>query len=187
MTKKAAAAQASAEAAAPAERVVARLRPHARVLFWPTLLLFAVCAVTGYFLGSLPEGWENIALAGGAAVAVIVLWLLPVASWLTRRYTITTRRIIVRHGFFVHTRQELLHGRGYDVTVRKTWLQSVFRSGDVRINSGLEHPLVLKDVPGADLVQQVLHELMADSQTVIGSRRQEQSALADQPAFWSGR
>jgi membrane protein YdbS with pleckstrin-like domain len=184
MTKRAGAANETAAPVPPAERVVARLRPHARVLFWPTMLLFAVCGATGYFLGSLPEQWQNVALAVAAAAAVVLLWLLPLASWLNRRYTITSRRIIFRHGFFVRTRQELLHSRGYDVTVRQTWLQSLFGSGDVLINSGLEHPLVLRDVPNADLVQQVLHDLMEESSTVIGSRRQEQSALADQPASW---
>jgi membrane protein YdbS with pleckstrin-like domain len=171
----------------PAEHVVARLRPHARVLFWPTLLLLAICAATGYFSGNMPEPWQNTVLLIAAALAVVLFWLLPLAFWLNHRYTITTRRIIFRHGFFVRTRQELLHSRGYDVTVRKTWLQSAFRSGDVRINSGLEHPLVLKDVPNADLVQQVLHDLMESSQTVMGSRRQEQSAHSDEPAPWRGR
>ncbi|TFB53967.1 PH domain-containing protein [Cryobacterium tagatosivorans] len=145
------------------------------------MALFLVCGATGYFFGNLREDWQNTALVVAALAAIVLVWLLPLASWLNRRYTITTRRIIFRHGFFVRSRQELLHGRGYDVTVRQTWLQSAFRSGDVLVNSGLEHPLVLKDVPSADLVQQVLHDLMQESQTVIGSRRQEQSALADQP------
>lgn len=177
----------SPAAAAPqAERVIARLRPHARRLVWPSLALFLVCGATGYFFGNLREDWQNTALIIAALAAIVLLWLLPLASWLNRRYTITTRRIIFRHGFFVRSRQELMHGRGYDVTVRRNWLQSAFRSGDVLVNSGLEHPLVLKDVPNADLVQQVLHDLMEESQTVMGSRRQEQSALADQPP-WAGR
>jgi len=149
--------------------------------------LLAVFGATGYFYGSLPEPWQNIALLAAAAVLVLLLWLLPLASWLNNRYTITTRRIIFRHGFFVRTRQELLHSRGYDVTVRQNWLQSLAHSGDVLINAGLEHPLVLKDVPNAALVQQVLHDLMESSRTLMGSRRQEQSALADESARWGSR
>ena len=171
--------------AQPSETVIARLRPNARILFFPTLVLFCICGVTGYYAGNLPEDWQNAALYVGAAAAIIVLWLLPLVFWLNRRYTITSRRIIFRHGFFVHTRQELLHTRGYDVTLRQNWFQSAFRSGDVRINSGLEHPLVLKDVPNAALVQQVLNDLMEQSRTVMGSRRQEQAALADDTAFWA--
>ncbi|MDJ0324874.1 PH domain-containing protein [Cryobacterium sp. PH31-AA6] len=175
------------EVPASAERVVAGLRPHARVLFWPTVVLVGVFGATGYLYGSLPELWENAALVVGAVIIVVLFWLLPLATWLNRRYTITTRRIIFRRGFFVRTRQELLHSRGYDVTVRKTWLQSLSRSGDVLINAGLEHPLVLRDVPNADLVQQVLHDLMEASQTLIGSRRLEQSAVGDQTAVRNGR
>lgn len=171
--------------AQPTETVIARLRPNARILFFPTLVLFCICGVTGYYAGTLPEEWQNAALLVGAAAAILVLWLLPLVFWLNRRYTITSRRIIFRHGFFVHTRQELLHTRGYDVTLRQNWFQSAFRSGDVLINSGLEHPLVLKDVPSGALVQQVLNDLMEQSRTVMGSRRQEQSALADDTAFWA--
>ncbi len=177
----------TAEVLPPAESVVAGLRPHARILFWPSVALLAVFGATGYFYGSLPEPWQNIALLAAAAVLVLLLWLLPLASWLNNRYTITTRRIIFRHGFFVRTRQELLHSRGYDVTVRQNWLQSLAHSGDVLINAGLEHPLVLKDVPNAALVQQVLHDLMESSRTLMGSRRQEQSALADESARWGSR
>ena len=177
----------SAEMLPPAETVVAGLRPHARILFWPSVALVAVFGATGYFYGSLPEPWQNTALLAAAAVLVLLLWLLPLASWLNNRYTITSRRIIFRHGFFVRTRQELLHSRGYDVTVRQNWLQSLAHSGDVLINAGLEHPLVLKDVPNAALVQQVLHDLMESSRTLVGSRRQEQSARADETARWGSR
>lgn len=165
---------------APPEVVIARLRSHARVLFWPTLFLIGACGVTGYYYGSLAEPWQNVLLLVGAGLVVALLWLLPLVSWLTRRYTVTSRRIIFVHGIFVHVRQELLHSRGYDVSVRKNWLQSLFRSGTVRINSGLEHPLALRDVPDADLVQQVLQDLMEQSQTVMAARRQEQSALGDE-------
>ncbi|RJT87846.1 PH domain-containing protein [Cryobacterium melibiosiphilum] len=166
---------------------MARLRPNARILFFPTLVLFCICGVTGYYAGTFDQDWQDAALLIGAAAAILVLWLLPLVFWLNRRYTITSRRIIFRHGFFVHTRQELLHTRGYDVTLRQNWFQSAFRSGDVLINSGLEHPLVLKDVPNGALVQQVLNDLMEQSRTVMGSRRQEQSALADDTAFWAAR
>ncbi|MDJ0377139.1 PH domain-containing protein [Cryobacterium sp. PH31-L1] len=169
------------------EKVVARLRPHARVLAWPTLLLFVLAGGTGYFFGNLPEPWQNAALLAGAILLALLGCLLPLAAWLTKRYTITTRRIIFRHGFFVRTRQELLHSRGYDVSVRQNWVQAGFRSGTVLINSGLEHPLVLKDVPNVDLVQSTLHDLMEQASTVMGSRRQEQSALAAESAFWGRR
>jgi len=170
------------------EAVVARLRPHVRALFWPTLALLLIVGATGYFTGTFPELWMNLAVGIGGALLVFLLWLLPLLAWLGRNYTITTRRIVLRSGFFVRVRQELLHSRGYDVTVRKNALQSVFGSGDVLINTGLDKPIVLRDVPGADLVQAALHDLMELSQNPVAARRQqEQSAAPDETTAWGVR
>lgn len=170
------------------EAIVARLRPHGRALFWPSIALIAVVAAFGYYFGSFDEPWLNIAVAGGAALLVIVLWLLPLLSWLGCHYTITTRRIVLRSGFFVRVRQEMLHSRGYDVTVRKGALQSLFRSGNVEINTGLDHPVVLRDVPGADLVQSALHDLMERSLNPIAARRQRQQSIpSDETTAWGVR
>jgi len=148
---------------APAETVVARLRPHGRALFWPCLALVVVVAAAGYFVDYFSESWEQLGVLGVAAILVLLLWLAPTIRWLARNYTITTRRTILRTGVFTRVRQELLHSRSYDVTVRRSGLQSLFRSGDVRINAGVEHSVVLRDVPHADLVQAALHELIEHS------------------------
>ena len=170
------------------EEVVARLRPHSRALFWPTVLLVAVAAALGYFSGMLVETWQVIAALGAALVIVIVGWLLPLCAWLARNYTITTRRIVLRSGVFVRLRQELLHSRGYDVTVRKNSLQSLFGSGDVQVNTGLDRSVVLRDVPSADLVQAALHDLIERNQNSVASRgRQEQPAATDETTAWGTR
>lgn len=166
-------------AEASPESVVARLRPHARALFWPTLGLIAETAVVAYFTGSLPEPWMNWALLGFGAVVALVIFVAPLLSWLGHNYTITTRRIVIRSGLLVRTRQELLHSRGYDVTVRKAGLQLILGCGDVRINTGLEHPVVLRDVPNADLVQSALHDLMEASLNPIAARRQQEQSRSE--------
>jgi uncharacterized membrane protein YdbT with pleckstrin-like domain len=171
----------------PPERIVARLRPNARALFWPSIVLIATCGALGYLAGEFDEVWENVLLWSTAAAIVLLLFLLPLAFWLSKRYTITTRRIILRHGFFIRVRQELLHSRGYDITLKRNWLQSAFRSGDVRINSGLERPVVLKDVPKADTVQRALNDLMEHSQTVVGARRQQTESVSDETTVWGSR
>ncbi|WP_423918479.1 PH domain-containing protein [Frigoribacterium sp. 2-23] len=171
----------------PPEVVIARLRPHSRVLFWPSVALLAICGATGYFGGSFDEAWQNYTVFGAALVLIVLLWLVPLLIWLGRHYVITSRRIILRRGLLVRTRQELLHSRGYDLTVRKNALQSLFRSGDVLINTGLDRPFVLWDVPGADLVQSTLHDLMETNLTMVSQRRQQdQSASPDGSTFWNG-
>ena len=164
------------------ERVVARLRPHGRALFWPCIALFLVAGAVGYFQGSFSQSWQNIALLAVAALLIVLLWLLPLVLWLGKRYVITTRRIILRTGFFVRIRQELLHSRGYDVTVRQNGLQSLLRSGNILINTGLDQPVVLRDVPGANLVQAALHDLMEKSLNPIAARRQAEASRTGRAA-----
>jgi membrane protein YdbS with pleckstrin-like domain len=178
---------ATAEQATP-EAVVARLRPHARRLVFPAIVLIAASGALGFFYGSFDENWQNVAVLVAALLLALLLFLLPLLTWLGTHYTITTRRIVIRGGFLVRTRQEMLHSRGYDVTVRKTALQSVFGSGTIEINTGLDHPVVLRDVPGADLVQSALHDLMERSINPVAARRQQaQSAPADETTRWGSR
>lgn len=170
------------------ETVVARLRPHGRALFFPIVALIATVAAGSYYYGSFAEQWQNLTVLGAGAVIVLVAWVLPTLAWLGRNYTITTRRIVLRSGFFVRIRQELLHSRGYDVSVRKNGMQSLFGSGDVRINTGLERPVVLKDVPRANLVQSALHDLMEKSQGSVAARRQrDQARDNDETTAWGVR
>ena len=121
----------------------------------------------------------------GGLLAILLFWFVPLLTWLGRRYTITTRRIVLRRGFFVRVRQELLHSRGYDITVRKNALQSMFGSGNVQINTGLERPIVLRDVPNADLVQSALHDLMEQSMNPIAARRQAEESGQTNSASWT--
>jgi uncharacterized membrane protein YdbT with pleckstrin-like domain len=170
------------------ESVVARLRSHGRALFWPTVALLLIVGAAAYSYGRFPEVWQNLAILGLAALLTLLFWVVPLLLWLGRNYTITTRRIILRSGFIVRVRQELLHSRGYDVTVRKNGLQSVFGSGDVQINTGLERPVVLRDVPSADLVQAALHDLMEANQSMVAAHRQQDASRPpDETSFWGTR
>lgn len=166
------------------ETVVARLRPHARAMVWPSLGLLVIVAVTSYFAGSFDSAVVNILVVAAAVLLSLFVWVVPLLAWLGRNYTITTRRIVLRSGFLVRVRQELMHSRGYDVTVRKGALQSMFGSGDVEINSGLDRPVVLRDVPDADLVQAALHDLM-DGSLQPGTRARGDSDTGE--SMWGGR
>jgi len=142
------------------ERVIARVRPHGRRLIPSVILFIGVVGFTPYALGlDYLEPWR-LAIAIGAGVLVFTGAVLPYLAWLGTRTTITTRRIVVRRGIFVRERRELLHGRGYDISVRRTPLQMVLGSGDVRVIGSADYPLVVKDVPQPILLQSALHELV---------------------------
>lgn len=146
------------------DTVIVKLRPHSRALFWPTVVLVVVAGGVGYVAGLAAEQWQLLVVLVVAALLVFTGWFMPLCRWLSRRYTITNRRLVVRSGVFVRTRQELLHSRAHDVSVRRGALQVVFRSGDVILNSSQDAPVVLKDVPSADLVQEALHDLIEAAQ-----------------------
>jgi membrane protein YdbS with pleckstrin-like domain len=156
-------------------------------MVWPTIGLIAIVALTGYYGGSFDDPIVNVLIFVAAPLLAFFVWLVPLFAWLGRNYTITTRRIVLRSGFLVRVRQELMHSRSYDVTVRKTALQSMFGSGDVLINSGQERPILLKDVPDADLVQASLHDLMELSLNPVAARRQQEESNPDETTMWGRR
>ncbi len=150
--------------APPAERVVARLRQHARRMFWPSVALILICGLASYF-GSAFGGWIGVAVWAVALVLAAVLFLVPLGSWLATRYVVTTRRLIVRRGLFVRERRELLHSRGYTITLRTSWLQGLFRSGTIIIGAMDQTAVArLRDVPHAQAVTDAMHDLMENSQ-----------------------
>lgn len=145
-------------AASAPELIVVRLRPRARRLFWSALVLIVVAGAVGFFLGRLPAPFEDWMLLTAAGVVVVLLVLLPYASWLARTYTVTTRRVIVRSGVFVRRRHELSHVRGYTITVRRGLGQRLWRTGTLRLADGLGDVLVLANVSDVGL----LHEVLVD-------------------------
>jgi len=168
---------------------VARLRPHARVLFWPSIALILVCGAYGYFAERFPASWAHYAVMLAAALLVLLFFLLPYFSWLSRRFIITTRRIVVRRGFFVRRRQELLHSRGYEVELGRGPLQAMFGSGNLRITVSGETVLVLNDIPRARTVQVALHDLMENAASLQTNQRQvmQSPTITRQTTVWTGR
>lgn len=153
------------------EVVIARLRPHGRVLVGPVVLVVALAGLVPFLVPQFSEPWALALVYALAAVLLIAGVILPVVAWLSSSYTITTRRVIVRRGVFVRTRKELLHSRGTEVNLRASGLQPLFGSGDVLLDAGVGHPVALEDVPRAALVQSALVELMADSRNPVADWR----------------
>ena len=144
------------------ELVVVRLRRSARHLVLPAICFIALCFGTGYLWGRFPASlpWLNTALPIAAAGLGVLLSGLPMLFWLNRVTIITTRRLIVTHGFLVRERTEFLLGRGSEVTVRRGPLQLLTGSGDVIVHAGAEGTMILRDMPRARLVQRAVSELI---------------------------
>ncbi|UNK69742.1 PH domain-containing protein [Microbacterium sp. H1-D42] len=140
------------------ELLVARFRGHARRLLWSALALIAICGATTYFYDNLPAPFENWMLLVAAAALVLLLVVVPFLRWLSRSYTITNRRVILRDGLGSRHRTELSHTRGYSIAVRRGLLQRLWGAGTLTLNNGVDAPLRLQNVPSVNLV----HETLAD-------------------------
>ena len=148
------------EAAVQVETPIVSLRRQGRVLTLPVLVLLALAGAAGYFVGGLPESWMNWAAGLGALALALLLGVGPVLGWLANRVTITSRRVIVRRGFFVHRRTEIPLSRVREVRSKRGPVQRMFGSGDVELMVGVDAPTVLRDVPGAAAVVDALQELI---------------------------
>ena len=161
------------------ELLVARFRGQARRLMWSALLLIAVAGATGYFFNNLPTPFENWMLFAAAGLIVLAAVVFPFLVWLSRSYTITTRRVIARSGLFRRHRAELPHARGYAMSVRRGILQRIWGSGNITLTSGVDAPLRLVNVPSVALVQETLADQIEVGQ--ILAHRDEQAAAGPPP------
>lgn len=161
------------------ELLVARLRGHARRLFWSALVLIAVSGAAAYFYDNLPAPFETWMLLSAAGAVVLLLVVLPFLVWAARVYTITTRRVIVRRGLLARHRSELPHARGYQIAVRRGPVQRLWGCGTLTLENGVDAPVQLVDVPNVTLVHEVLVDQVEVSQ--ILAHRDAQAAPAPPP------
>lgn len=161
------------------EVVVLRFRRHGRRLALPVLVLIAIAAAAGFWVGVLPEEWMNLLAAAGAAVMGLLLGVFPILAWLAQRTTVTTRRVIVRGGFFVRHRSEVALARVREVRSRRSVGQRMCGAGDIDLLSGTERT-VLADVPGVERVVDALQEL---SERNFEHSTQSLHRLAGEPGF----
>lgn len=140
------------------ELLIARFRSHARRLFWSAVVLIATFGATAYFYGNLPAGLEDWMLLAAAGGLVLVAVVIPYVIWFSKSTTVTTRRVISRHGIGAQNRREMSHARGYTIAVRRGPLQRIWGSGTITLSNGVDSPLRLRNVPNVTLV----HETLAD-------------------------
>ena len=162
-----------------AEQTVAMLRRHARVLTGPFVLLALSSAALGFFDARLPEAWMRLTMWVAGAVVLVALVLVPLLAWLGGRVVVTTRRIVIHNGLLVRSRREILLARVTDVTVRRTPLQAILRSGNILIALGGEPTVRVRDIPRADVVAAALLQLAANNEPVALQRTRDKAEWAD--------
>lgn len=148
----------------PGERQVVVLRPHARRLAVPALVLLALAAATGAALGRVAASDA----AGQVRIAVLLLAAVVAGRWVVRPFVvwwntvvgITDRRLRSYRGLVRRTGHELPLHAIVEVSVRQTIAERALRSGTLTVGTGGAPAVVLRDVPEVALVEQALQELI---------------------------
>ena len=103
---------------------------------------------------ALPTIWLSV------LVLSIPLFVIPWIKWLTSTYTITTKRIITRHGIFTRTGHDLPLSRISDIQLEKNVDDRLFGCGTLFLQTSADDPLKLDDVPKVEIVQVEISNLL---------------------------
>jgi len=142
------------------ETVVIHTRTHVKALLLPLLwliVLLAIGIVGQVWLGGTP------ALIVWALVVIVGLWLVGwrVLEWATSTYTVTTRRLITRHGVITRRGHDIPLGRISDVAYELGLVDRLLRCGTLIISDASTHgQVVLHDIPRVEESQRRINELL---------------------------
>lgn len=145
------------------ESIVLDLHPHWKRLILPALLVPVVVGVASYGVFLLPDNAARTPLRW-AIVAVGLLVLLrfsvwPWLRWLTTRYVLTTKRVVIRQGVFGRSGRDIPLTRVNDVSFHHTLFERLLRCGTLTIESAGENgQVVLPEVPTVELVQRQIYK-----------------------------
>jgi uncharacterized membrane protein YdbT with pleckstrin-like domain len=149
------------------EEVVRNLRPHWRRVAVPVALLPIVVGLASYGWFTLPSGGTRQPLR--AVILVVALVILfwwsarPVFRWLTTRYVVTNRRVLMRNGVLSRSGRDVPLTRINDVSFSRSVIERMFGSGTLTIESaGDRGQVILTDVPHVENVQRDIYRLVED-------------------------
>jgi uncharacterized membrane protein YdbT with pleckstrin-like domain len=161
----------------PGERIVFEGHPSWRAILGfyikGVLAIAAVVVVIvlwGNTIGDgVSEGLVAIVLIGGAAITALVGFLKRVAT----TYTITDRRLHIKHGIISREVQETRLERVQDVNYGQSLLQRLLRIGDVDFDTAAQDPtdFVFGGVADPGKVVQDVHEATAGGPSGLGDGR----------------
>ena len=145
----------------PGETVVVSTRTHPKALLLPILALVVLLAI-GVFVQTVIDR-SLLTKVVWVLVAVGVLWFFvrPLLVWLTATYTITTRRLITRHGVITRKGHDIPLIRVSDVAYERDLIDRMLGCGTLVVSDASTHGQVaLPDIPHIEETQRKLNNLL---------------------------
>lgn len=100
------------------EYLVFRLKPKARRLFTPTLVLAVVSFALAFIVEQISATDYNYAVIAGATI-VVLFWVFPVLSYLASYLELTSTRLVYRFGFLGIRKRKLLLSELSSIEIQK--------------------------------------------------------------------
>jgi hypothetical protein len=138
------------------------LRPHARRLLRPAVVLLVLAPAAAYAAGAVPAGTAQPtirAVVAGVAALVAARWVVwPFALWWNTLYVLTDERLFTRAGIVRRTGHDLPLRWVTDVVVAQRLGERLLRSGTLAVTTEGGAQFTATDVPGVTRLQ---HSLLA--------------------------
>ena len=149
------------------ETIVVDTRTHPKALLLPILALVVLLAIGVFVQNSVEQGTVNLVVWVVLAIGVVWFVIRPVLVWLTATYTVTTRRLITRHGVITRKGHDIPLTRVSDVAYERDLIDRLLGCGTLVISDASTHGQVaLPDIPRIEethrKLQELLHSLHSD-------------------------
>jgi uncharacterized membrane protein YdbT with pleckstrin-like domain len=143
------------------ESIVVDTRTHPKALLVPILALVVLLAIAVFVQKAVDQGVVTKVVWALAAVGIIWFFFRPVLIWLTATYTITTRRLITRHGVITRRGHDIPLTRISDVAYEKDLIDRMLGCGTLVISdASTQGQVALPDIPHVEEVQRKLNDLL---------------------------
>ncbi|MCZ7415329.1 MULTISPECIES: PH domain-containing protein [unclassified Streptomyces] len=152
------------------EELVHVTRQHWTEMVSEFLLLCLVWLVAGLLLWAVPSGedWSDGAVyvvLGAAVLASLWWWLIPLLTWRSTLYILTTKRMYKRSGFLTKSGRSIPLVRVNDVSFRANLWQRIMRYGTLTIQSASEQGLMtLRHVPDPEGLKAMIYRQVDEEQ-----------------------
>ena len=145
------------------ETIVVSTRTHPKALLLPILALVVLLAVGVFVQSAVDE--DLVTRIVWIVLAVGIVWFVvrPFLVWLTATYTVTTRRLITRHGVITRKGHDIPLSRVSDVAYERDLIDRLLGCGTLVISDASTHGQVaLPDIPRIEDTHRTLQELLHD-------------------------
>jgi uncharacterized membrane protein YdbT with pleckstrin-like domain len=153
------------------ESVVVDTRTHPKALLLPIFALVVFLAIGVFVQTQTDQGIVHKVVWAVVAVGILWFFVRRLLIWLTATYTITTRRLITRHGVITRRGHDIPLTRVSDVAYEKDLIDRMLGCGTLVISDASTHGQVaLPDIPHVEDVQRKLNDLLHDLHDAEGPR-----------------